>query len=96
MVCFFFVGGSADFIVMGAGKFLKGFFEGRGGSFLFQAGNHKMIIESKFMFLGSWVFWASGTFRHFQPFSENIFRHLQTRSVKIRHFQAFSWGMIFA
>ena len=39
------------------------------------------FIENRLMFLGSWAFWASGTSRHFQPFSENK---------KIRHFQAFS------
>ena len=54
------------------------------------------FIENKFMFLGSWAFWASGTFRHFQPFSENKIRRFQACSGKIRHrhFQGrdFAWS----
>ena len=45
------------------------------------------VIENRFMFLGSWAFWASVTIRHFQPFSENKIRCFQAFSGTFRHFQ---------
>ena len=48
-----------------------------------------ILIENKFMFLGSWVFWASGTFNHSQRTKSGIFTHFQALSEgKIRHFRA--------
>ena len=44
-------------------------------------------VENKFMFLGSWAFWASGAFRHFQLFSENTIRLNQAFSGTFRHVQ---------
>ena len=37
-------------------------------------------VENKSMFLGSCAFWALGTFRHFQQFSENRIRQIQALS----------------
>ena len=53
-----------------------------------------IFIENKFMFLGSWVFWASGTFSHSQRTEPGIFRHFQAKSGTFRQNQGhdFEWS----